>query len=111
MTARVTVLLGPPRSGKTHALLGRFRAALSGRPAGGVWIAPTHRSAADIRLRLLDETCGACLGPAVLTCAQFVDRVLASGDAAIRPLSEFAKRESVQALIAEAARSNQLAYY
>ncbi len=54
MSARLTVIAGPPQSGKTDRLLGRYRALLAeNRPGAALWLAPTWRAAAEVRRRLL----------------------------------------------------------
>ena len=58
-------------------MLARYRAALAERQFGHtLWLAPTQRSAFDIRGRLLGEKLDACFTPGVMTFAQFAEAVL-----------------------------------
>ena len=88
MPAKVRILAGPARSGKTAALLARYRQVLTGPsddkgPAnigGGLWLSPTRQAAQEIRERLLDGGLQGCFSPAVYTLEQFANALLACSD-------------------------------
>jgi ATP-dependent helicase/nuclease subunit B len=110
--ARVSVLLGPARSGKTERLLTRYRRALAdGQPGCALWLAPHQRSAVDIRGRLLDDKLRGCFSPNVMTFAQFAETVLAMSAEPMRSLSGFMKRQLLGRLIEQAASEDQLQYF
>jgi ATP-dependent helicase/nuclease subunit B len=123
MPSVVTVLLGPARSGKTTALMSRYRAALaSGPPRSTLWIAPTHRSAAQVRERLLlqrpmgagragDGRLTACFSPAVMTFDQFARQVVAAGEQPVQPISHLVKRQLIARLIRGALDAGKLTYF
>ena len=100
MPARVTVIAGPARSGKTERALARYRQALARcRPGTTLWLAPTGRAAADVRGRLLGAGLCGCLGPAVMTFEQSAEAVLEFAPRPIRPLTRLMKRHLVRRLI------------
>ena len=77
MSARLTILCGPARSGKTERLLKRYRRALAERaPGAALWLAPTWRAATEVRDRLLDGALPGCFAPGVTTFAKFAQAVL-----------------------------------
>ena len=77
MAPGVTVVAGPARSGKTDRLLVEYRQVLAdGEPGRAVWIAPTRRSAAELRGRLLTRQLRACFAPGVITFDEFAENVL-----------------------------------
>src|SRR5688572_12518480 len=95
-----TLLCGPARCGKTHRLLVRYREELSRGGIGtALWLAPTQRSAAEIRERLLDDGLKACLAPGVMTFDQFARRVVDAGKSPVRPLAGAQQRQLVKRLI------------
>ncbi len=120
MARGVTALLGPARSGKTTALLSRYRRALAEYPPRStLWIAPTHRAAAQVRQQFVatpidaappNARLAACFSPAVMTFAQFARQVVAAGDQPVQPLSRLASRRLIAQLIREASVSGQLTY-
>jgi ATP-dependent helicase/nuclease subunit B len=112
MPARVTILCGPARSGKTGRLLTRYRAALRGRPPGSVlWLAPTWRAADEIRRRLLDETLPGCFLPGVMTFEKFAEAVLHAAELPIRPMTRLMKRELVRQIISEQSSRGRLGHF
>ena len=112
MPARVTILCGPARSGKTERLLTRYRAALAGRPPGSaLWLAPTWRAADEIRQRLLDETLPGCFLPGVMTFEKFAEAVLHAAELPIRPMTRLMKRELVRQIISEQSSRGRLGHF
>jgi ATP-dependent helicase/nuclease subunit B len=100
MPAQVTILAGPPHSGKTTHLLDRYRAALAENlPGSALWLAPTHRSAADVRGRLLDGGLGECFSPGVTTFEKFAEAILQTAPEAIQPVGRAMQRQLVRRLI------------
>src|SRR5436190_18026457 len=64
VTSKLVILLGPARSGKTHELLGHYRATLEqSSPASfdrALWLAPNGRAAATVRDALVRGGLTAC---------------------------------------------------
>ncbi|MFV2067345.1 MAG: PD-(D/E)XK nuclease family protein [Pirellulales bacterium] len=112
MEATVAVVVGPAGCGKTERLLARYRQAIrSGQPGETLWIAPTFRSAADVRDRLLADRFDACFQPGIVTFERFVDSVLDAAEEEIRPIGRPLKRQLIRSLIAEAEVAGQLSYF
>ena len=112
MPARITILCGPARSGKTERLLTRYRAALAGRPPGSVlWLAPTWRAADEIRQRLLDETLPGCFLPGVMTFEKYAEAVLHAAELPIRPMTRLMKRELVRQIISDQSSRGRLGHF
>lgn len=112
MAARVRVITGPARSGKTSQLVTTYCQALRTLPVGAcLWLVPTHRTVRDIRQRLVDADAPACLQPGVMTFAQFADAVLAASGRPVRPLAPRARRHLVHWLIQDLHRHGRLKYF
>ena len=112
MPARVTILCGPARSGKTERLLARYREALAERPPGStLWLAPTWRAAAEVRDRLLDGTLAGCFAPGVMTFAKFAQAVLHAARLPIRPVGRLMKRELVRQIIGQQSARGRLRHF
>jgi ATP-dependent helicase/nuclease subunit B len=97
MTPLVSVVVGPPSSGKTAQLVDRYRQVLrragrGGTVAGALWLAPTARSAAAVRQMLLADALDACLNPAVMTFDELADRALATAGRHLHRLSPCMQR-------------------
>ncbi len=123
------VLTGPASCGKTARLLERYRAILATTPPEStLWLAPTSRSAVEIRDCLLGGELDSCFSPGVTTFARFAETVLQRGDgprpqptplsegdgtsiATMRRLSGLLKRQLVRQLIDEAARKGALRHF
>ena len=106
------ILVGPAGSGKTELLLARHREALSsGEIGAALWISPTHRSAAEVRARLLEDDFRGCLGPGVMTFAQFAEQVLAASSTPVQPITSLVKRQIVRRLILTRAAANRLKHF
>ena len=108
----LTIFCGPAHSGKTERLLARYRAALMQEPPGSaLWLAPTWRAAAEIRLRLFDgEFCG-CFSPGVMTFEKFAETTLHAAGLTIRPITRLMKRELVRQIIGEQAARGRLRHF
>jgi ATP-dependent helicase/nuclease subunit B len=112
MAAGVTVVAGPARSGKTQRLLDRYRTALAGdAPGRNLWIAPSYRSAAEIRDQLLNDSLRGCFAPGVFTFEQFADAVLQAADAEFRPLGTAMKRRLIRRLIDTQRNAGKLRHF
>ncbi len=112
MPARVTILCGPARCGKTQRLLTRYRDALVGRPPGAaLWLAPTWRAAAEIRQKLLDGSMPGCFQPGVMTFGNFAETVLRAARLPIRPMSRLMKRELIRQLLFEQSSRGRLRHF
>lgn len=111
-TSRLTVLAGPARSGKTERLLAHYRLGLRRfHPGECLWLAPTARSAADVRARLPGRELSACLSPGVMTFDNFAASVLRSAADPIYPISGVLKRQLLQRLVDEAHQLGELDYF
>src|SRR6266496_1237255 len=117
MSAQVTILAGPARSGKTASLVAHYRQALAEKAltkqiaAKCVWIAPTRHAADDIRGRLVGERLRGCFCPAIYTFEQFAQALLAVSGQPPRFLGRMLKRQLVKRLIAEAVGEGRLEYF
>jgi ATP-dependent helicase/nuclease subunit B len=116
MTARVTIVAGPARSGKTERLLGLYRAALA--TGGGLeaaesclWLAPSRRAVEQIRERLADATLPGCFSPGITTFANFADRVLDYADDDIRPIDDRMQRLLVERIVATMHEGGKLKHF
>ncbi len=112
MPAQLTVIAGPPHSGKTERLLVKYRRLLAeNKPGAAIWLAPTWRAAADVRQRLLAGKADGCFSPGVMTFEKFADAVLAVAPVAIRPLTRLMKRQLVRHLIDEQLQAGGLGHF
>ncbi len=112
MPARVRVLAGPARSGKTRAVLARYREALGRREPGAMlWLAPNRRAAIDVQGRLVDGSMAACLAPGVTTFAGFAEAVVQFSPEPVRLLDSAMKRHLVRGLLDEHHEAGRLKYF
>jgi ATP-dependent helicase/nuclease subunit B len=112
MPARVTILCGPARSGKTERGLVGYRDALRRRPIGSaLWLAPTWRAAAEVRGRLLDGSLAGCFRPNVMTFGNFAETVLHAAGLPIRPMTRLMKRDLVRQIIFDQASRGRLTHF
>jgi len=112
MPARLTIITGPARSGKTDRLLGRYREALRDRPPNStLWLSPTWRAANEARDRLLDGAISGCFSPGVTTFDKFAVEVLRRAGKPIRPLTRLMKRELVRGILADVASRGRLKHF
>ncbi|REJ95665.1 MAG: hypothetical protein DWQ35_06120 [Planctomycetota bacterium] len=106
------VLCGPARCGKTTWLLARYREVLRRGPLGaGLWLAPTARSAGDLRRRLADESGFACLQPQIRTFDQFSRDVLRGAQTSVRLVTGPRRRRLIRTLIEQARRQGRFAHF
>ena len=112
MAPLVTVLAGPPLSGKTELLLGQYRTKLEANTPGSVlWLAPTWRAAAAVRDRLLGANLAGCFRPGIMTFSKFAAAVLEASPDPIRPLSGPMKRQLVRQLLDEQNARSRLKHF
>src|SRR5262249_7784507 len=116
MSPKIRILAGPPRSGKTAALLVNYRQLLAngaGRPeiSAGLWIAPTLQTAAEIRSRLMDGRMRGCFSPSIYTFEQFVQALLVNANLPERYLGRLLKRQLIQRLLQNAKAIGGLEYF
>ena len=112
MTARVLLITGPARSGKTGRALGRYREALAKRvPGSTLWLSPTWRAAAWIRGRLMAGGVKGWASPAVMTFDHFAEAVVNSSAEPVRPLSRLMKRQLVCLLVDEHLDAGRLRHF
>lgn len=117
MSARITIVAGPARCGKTQRLLSAYRAELAEQPrhadrlTSTLWLAPNRRAVERVRLQLLDGELPGCFGPGVRTFDQFAADVLLHADDEIRPIDVRMKRMIVEELIREAAAAGRLRHF
>ncbi|QDT50859.1 DNA-dependent helicase II [Symmachiella dynata] len=116
MTAEIQVLTGPASSGKTGRMLERYRAHLHDAAdkleiGRGLWLTPTHYSAAFIRENLLADDLAACFNPQVFTFSGFADRVLRDSPATVTPISRMLQRVLVRGIIEKLNADNALRHF
>jgi len=112
MTGRVCIWSGPARSGKTHRLLQRYAEKLASRtPGTALWLAPTQRSAADVRAKLLASGKAALFAPAVKTFDRFAQEVLEASRKPVRALAPLMQRRLIERLIAEAIAAGRIQHF
>jgi len=100
MSARVTVISGPARSGKTRRVLDGYRRVLGENiPGAAVYLVPTWRAAEELRRRLLDGLDAGCFSPGVMTFEKFADAILEVAPEPIRPITRLMKRQLVRQAI------------
>ncbi len=110
-------MAGPARSGKTAALLVRYRQMLVNSPIGsGLWLLPTRHAAAEVRAELLGNHAKGsglvgCFSPAVYTFQQFVQMVLSSADRPQRFVGRLLKRQLIERVLAEAVSADQIQHF
>lgn len=110
MHCQLSVVAGPPGTGKTRRLLARYRTALATQePGAALWLAPTWRAAAEFRSRLLGGECDGCLSPGIMTFDQFAEAVLQV--APVRPISRLMKRQLVRQLIDQLRLGRRLRHF
>jgi ATP-dependent helicase/nuclease subunit B len=106
------IITGPAGSGKTELLVARHRAALATGEIGcALWIAPTHRSAAEVRARLLSRGFRGCLQPGVMTFSQFAEQVLSASATEVQPITSLVKRQIIRRLILSRAATDRLKHF
>jgi ATP-dependent helicase/nuclease subunit B len=112
MTARLLLITGPARSGKTGRALARYRRALAERrPRATLWLSPSWRAAAEIRGRLIEGELTGCVSPAVTTFDHFAEAVVGSSPDPVRPLSWLMKRQLVRLILDEHLAAGRIQHF
>ena len=110
--AGVILLTGPAQCGKTERLLALYRQGHQHLgPGECLWLAPTSRSAAEVRGQLVGPELPACLSPGVMTFDNFASSILRGAAEPIRPIGSVLKRQLLQRLVAEAHDRGELDYF
>jgi ATP-dependent helicase/DNAse subunit B len=110
MAATVHVLCGPAGSGKTEALLARFRARCRLAPGTALWLGPTRRAVDALRERLLGGP-GVCLTVHLLTFQDFAEALIRANDPAARPLSDAQRRLLTDEIVADLHSHGELSHF
>jgi ATP-dependent helicase/nuclease subunit B len=110
MPATVFLFTGPVASGKTHALLTRYRAQAASGIGTALWLTPSERAGDALRPRLPGPG-GAILCPQVLTFPDFARRIVRAAQPAARPLPELHQRLLLDDVLAELSRRGDLPYF
>lgn len=112
MAARVNLWIGPAGCGKTTDLLLNYRRQLLKAEYGStLWLSPTHRSAADVRQRLLDSTLAACFSPGVMTFERFADAVVEAAESETHHLGGLLKRQLLRHIVDAAQARKSLEHF
>jgi len=112
VSAKVTLLVGPARSGKTTWLAERFRAALqAGPPGAALWLAPTWRAGVEVRGRLLDGRHPGWFAPNVMTFDRFAEATVECSSVPIRPIDQAMKRQLVRRIVDRRRAQGRLEYF
>ncbi|HEY1381341.1 MAG TPA: PD-(D/E)XK nuclease family protein [Gemmataceae bacterium] len=110
MSAAVFVIAGPVGSGKTHALLTRYRERAAGGIGAALWIGPSERALDALRPRLIGST-GAVLAPNLFTFPDFARHVVRAAEPAARPMPELHQRLVLDGVLADLARRGDLPHF
>jgi ATP-dependent helicase/nuclease subunit B len=114
LSAQVTVYLGPARSGKSTELLRRYAEVVRTGPlplSRTLWLVPTGRAAAQLRLQLLEFVTDACLSPGVMTFINFAERILSGSQSRLRPIPPPLERELIRRAVREAIQRGELEFF
>jgi ATP-dependent helicase/nuclease subunit B len=114
LSAKISIVVGPARSGKTESLLATYRRTLAsggGLGARSLWLAPNRRAVEHVRDRLLTPDFPACFAPGIQTFDRFADEILAYSAEEIRPIDDRMKRLVIEKLLAEAAAKGKLKHF
>src|SRR5262249_46303738 len=115
MSARVRIIAGTARSGKTSALLERYWSAIAQSQDAGsgemLWIAPSQRAVDEIRGRLLERVTGGIFSPGIYTFSQFADAILAESDQPLHPVGALLKRQLIGRLMRDSKVQGKLVYF
>ncbi len=114
VSVHVDVVFGPARSGKTHRLVDRYVESLKTADRRKfdyhLWIAPSSRSAAQIRESLAAH--GAThLSPGITTFADLSKQIIFAANLKLRPISPAAQRELLRRTIATALTNQRLNFF
>ena len=109
---KVTILLGPPRTGKSRWATERFVAAVAqGGVDAALLLLPTARRAAEVRRELLgDERIGALFDARIMTFPQFARLLLTANHADGTEIGPMAERLILRQVVKELADAGNLPY-
>ncbi len=102
MCAKVRILAGPARSGKTARLIAQYRRVISESPIGtGLWLTPTRHAAREVRELLLTTSSGfvGCLSPGIFTFPQLAQTLLNISDRRQRFVGKLLKRQLIKRIL------------
>ncbi|MGD8238814.1 MAG: exodeoxyribonuclease V subunit gamma, partial [Armatimonadota bacterium] len=115
--AKVTILIGPPHTGKSAWAIERYIAAVAGRPPGphgddaALLLLPTARRAAEVQREVLaDERIGALFDARIMTFPQFAQLLLTANHAEGAKISPMAERLILRQVVQELAAADKLPY-
>ncbi|MFO0877063.1 MAG: PD-(D/E)XK nuclease family protein [Gemmataceae bacterium] len=107
MTARISLLCGPLRSGKTETLLVQACARVRQEPGSVLWLAPSAGAIRCLRKRLLNK--GGCLGLRLATLGELVYSSLEGS--LMRPLSLAQRHLILEECLTRLHRDGSLRYF
>src|SRR5581483_9676 len=110
MSATVFLLTGPVASGKTHALLARYRERTTGAIGAALWLAPSERARDAVRGQLV-ALGGAVLVPNLFTFPDFARHVVRAAEPTARPLPELHQRLLLDDVCAALIRGGEVPYF
>ncbi len=110
MTAKVHILCGPARSGKTQRLLERYRVVARSGLGTTLWLGPSQRSVEALRERLLDGR-GPLLAPQLFTFQDFAEEIIRVQDPAARPLANAQRRLLAEDVVAQLHVRGELSHF
>jgi len=112
MPARVTIVVGPPRSGKTQRVLSRYQRLLAeNAPGTALCLVPTWRAAEEVRWRLIEGMGPGCFSPGVMTFEKFADAILEAAPEPVRPITRLMKRHLVRKTIDDQLAQGRLSHF
>src|SRR4051794_23879115 len=106
MSAAVFLLCGPVASGKTAALVGRYRERAADGIGAALWLAPTERARNALYPRFVGPS-GVCLAPNACTFPDFARRIVRAAEPA-RLLPELHQRLLLDDILADQSRRGEL---
>ncbi len=114
MPAKVQLLAGPARCGKTHQLLGQYRRQLGdlATPFGKCcWLAPNQTALQQLQESLLESGKGALLAPNLKTFSGLAESIIAHSQKQIRPIATSQKRRLLQQAIHTTVESRKITHF
>ena len=115
MVATVEIVTGSAGSGKTAALLARYRTTLASLPLSQLgttlWITPTNRARLELRGLLLGDDLSVSFSPNILTFEAFAEQILDAAPAPADLLDESRKRVLLRRIIEDLAARDELSYF
>jgi len=117
MSARVILIVGTARSGKTTRILKRYRDSLrsghSKATATGqaIWIGPSSQAVAQVQDRLVESPEEAFLDPQIMTFASFAESMVANSVRRVRSISRLQKRHILRQVVDQSLRNGKLKHF